>query len=553
MKTRSFRLSKLNRLVVLLQLGILASLLHALAASARMSAQAPPPSNQQLTICGTVHDAADNLVSGALVRIWQDGSSQIQQIVTDRSGSFSIPEPTGVRYTVIAQGAGKHSAPAAVSSKTNPQRVNLVLDQPGGLPQSSAVTPSVSGDAMDLLDKPDFTVAGVTDWTAVGGHGSDSVLRTSEDLTRETLVLKNGSAEKAAPPGTLSGATESQLLDQVAKSPTSFEANHRLGAFYFNAGQYRQAIPMLQSAYQIDPANRDNEYEMAVAMKECGHLQPARDHVQHLLLNHETAATLRLAGELDEQLHDPVAAVNEFEKAVQSEPNEQNYFEWGSELLYHRAVWQALDVFKKGYQAYPTSQRMVTALAAALFAGARYDEAAHRLCEASDLEPADTEPYIFMGEIEVAAPNPLPCVEQKLARFVAEYPANSNANYLYAMALLKRQPADEMTLQKVKDLLTKAVSLDAQCADGYLQLGVLAASQRDFPKAIELYQKAILANPQLSDAHYRLGTAYDRVGEHAQAAKEFQLHEETKKLEAEAVDRQRREVKQFVVVPGPPL
>ena len=39
---------------------------------------------------------------------------------------------------------------------------------------------------MEFADKPDFTIAGVTDWTAVGGHGSDSTLRTSEDLARET-------------------------------------------------------------------------------------------------------------------------------------------------------------------------------------------------------------------------------------------------------------------------------------------------------------------------------------------------------------------------------
>ena len=40
------------------------------------------------------------------------------------------------------------------------------------------------------------------------------------------------------------------------------------------------------------------------------------------------------------------------------------------------------------------------------------------------LNPNDPEPYLFMGRIEVAAPNPLACVEQKLARFVELQPAN---------------------------------------------------------------------------------------------------------------------------------
>jgi hypothetical protein len=43
--------------------------------------------------------------------------------------------------------------------------------------------------------------------------------------------------------------------------------------------------------------------------------------------------------------------------------------------------------------------------------------------------------------------------------------------------------------------------------------------------------------------------AYDRIGEPAKAKREFQLHDEIQKREAEAVERQRREVKQFLVVP----
>ena len=88
---------------------------------------------------------------------------------------------------------------------------------------------------------------------------------------------------------------------------------------------------------------------------------------------------------------------------------------------------------------------MLTALGATLFAGALYDEAALRLCEASDLNPTDPEPYLFMGKIEISAPNPLPCVEQKLARFVEIAPENPLANYFYAMAVWKQkgQPTDE--------------------------------------------------------------------------------------------------------------
>jgi tetratricopeptide (TPR) repeat protein len=193
-------------------------------------------------------------------------------------------------------------------------------------------------------------------------------------------------------------------------------------------------------------------------------------------------------------------------------------------------------------------------LGTALFAGARYEEAAQRLCEASDLNPADTEPYLLIGKVEIASPNPLTCVEQKLSRFLQQEPHNAVASYLYAMAILKgqAQPADEHVTRQAETLLRNAISIDGSCSDAYLQLGILAASRNDFAKAIEFYKKATETNPELAEAHYRLGVAYDRVGESKKAKDEFQLHDEIRKRQAAEVERQRKEIKQFLVVAPPP-
>jgi tetratricopeptide (TPR) repeat protein len=155
-----------------------------------------------------------------------------------------------------------------------------------------------------------------------------------------------------------------------------------------------------------------------------------------------------------------------------------------------------------------------------------------------------------MGKIEISAPDPLACVDRKLARFVELRPDDPLANYYYAMTVWKQkgQSIDPATLQRVEGLLTKAVTLDPQCGEAYLQLGVLESTRQDYAKAIGYYTKAIQANPQMSNAHYRLGVAYDRVGDKESAKKEFQLHDEIEKQQAALVDKQRREVKQFLVV-----
>ncbi|MDE3187035.1 MAG: tetratricopeptide repeat protein, partial [Acidobacteriota bacterium] len=389
--------------------------------------------------------------------------------------------------------------------------------------------------------------------------GSDATLRASEALTRETLTLKPQEAKHGANSATgdaeEQGGSESRLRAAQARAPGSFEANHALGAFYLRAGRYREALAPLQAAYKINPASYDNEYDLARACKESGDLAHAREHVERLLARRESADLHRMAGDIDEKLGDPLAAVHAYEQAVREDPSEENYFAWGSELLFHRAVWQAKTVFEEGVKRYPKSARMLTALGTALFSGALYDEAAQRLCDASDLNPADPEPYLFMGKIEMSSPNPLACVEQKLARFVKLQPKNALANYFYAMTIWKHQgqTASQEALKRVEAMLTKAVTIDPQCSDAYLQLGNLSASQRKYQEAIGLYLHAIEGNPQLSEAHYRLGMAYDRTGERAKAQREFQLHDEIEKQQAAAVERQRREIKQFLVVaPGQP-
>jgi tetratricopeptide (TPR) repeat protein len=398
--------------------------------------------------------------------------------------------------------------------------------------------------AMEFADKPDFTIAGVTDWTAVGGHGSDSTLRTSEDLARETLALK--------PPGEAKQEYESEtrLRAALAGAPGNSAANHELGAFYLQAGRYREAIPLLQAAYQADPLNAGNEYDLAAALMGAGDFSRAREHAQKLLAHQDSADLHRLLGELDEKVSDPLAAVHEDEQAVRLEPSEQNYFAWGSELLLHRAVWQAAEVFRQGTRAYPKSARMLTALGTAQFAGALYQDAATSLCAAADLNPADPQPYLFLGRIDMAAPKPLGCVAPRLARLVKEQPQNSLANYLYAMAILKslEQTPDRQVLQQAETLLNRAVTIDPKCADAYLQLGILSSSRHQTEMAIGYYTRAIEAQPQLGEAHYRLGVAYDRIGAPEKARQEFQLHDEIEKQQAAAVERQRREVKQFLVV-----
>jgi tetratricopeptide (TPR) repeat protein len=507
-----------------------------------------------VAIRGTVLGVDGKPVSGAVVHLGTRELPNMAETRSDAGGAFvfsSLPEGT---YQISAEKPGLESRIVAVSTRsTNPvASVDLVLKE-RGVTQAVRSAPAPEAQAMEFSDQPDFAVAGVTDWTAVGGHGSDSILRTSEALADQTAALKPQMGTSSKTGGVDAGKrdeSESELRAMLARAPGSFELSKRLGELYLQNQRYVEAIPLLESAYQSDQTSAAVQYDLVQAYEKAGELPEAGKWVHQFLAEKQSGAFYRLAGDLDEKLGNPLLAVQEYERAVKLDPNEQNYFAWGSELLLHRAVWQAQEVFQKGAAAYPTSVRMQTAIGTSLFAEARYDEAAFRLCNASDMDPADPTLYIFMGKIQMAAPNPLACVEPKLARFLHQQPENSTANYLYAMSILKslEQAPDKQEEQKAEGLLLKAVALDAKCSGAYLQLGVIAASQRLFDKAIDFYGKAIETDPQLADAHYRLGVAYERIGQPAKAKQEFLLHDQIERQQAEVVDKQRREVKQFMMV-----
>ncbi len=148
--------------------------------------------------------------------------------------------------------------------------------------------------APEFFDEPQFTVAGVTQASNSGGHGSDTVLRTSEALAKATVSL---SKESNAP---TSLASESSLRDAVARNPNDPALHHQLG-------------------------------------------------------------------DAEEKLGNPLEAVREYQRAAELDPSEPNLFDWGTELLTHRALEPATEVFANGNRRFPKSVRMLVALGVAWY------------------------------------------------------------------------------------------------------------------------------------------------------------------------------------------
>jgi tetratricopeptide (TPR) repeat protein len=235
----------------------------------------------------------------------------------------------------------------------------------------------------------------------------------------------------------------------------------------------------------------------------------------------------------------PLEAVRAFQRAAELNPSESNLFDWGAELLSHRAPDQAIEVFTNGHRLFPRSTRTLLGLAVALYSRGSYDQAAERFFEATDLNPSDPAPYLFLGKISSVAITGSDGFARRLERFARLHPENAWANYYYAASLPRTSP-------KARALLEKTVRLDPKLGDAFLLLGIVYADEGNLPKAISAYQSAIAASPQLEQAHYRLAMAYRKTGEAAKAQREIELYQQLSQQSAQALERERAEIQQFV-------
>ena len=312
------------------------------------------------------------------------------------------------------------------------------------------------------------------------------------------------------------------------------------------------------------PSRPDSESRDQL-MKEKEHLQVQIAQTSSPELHHRMAV-------VDEQLGDSLAAVREYQRAAEMNPNETFLFDWGAELLLHHASEPATEVFVKGSKAFPTSERMFMGLGASWLARGSDDQAVRFIVEASDLHPNDAAPYVFLGKIQSMEKTPREQITEKLKRFVTLYPSNPEANYYYAVALWKQRsdPQDAARTAHVEELLNAAIRLDPQFTAAYLQLGIVHADRHEFEKAIGDYQNAIQApgsaaknefgespthgsangsngpGAELQEAHFRLAQVYRQMNQPEAAKAEFEVYQRMNRASEEQADRERHEVQQFV-------
>jgi tetratricopeptide (TPR) repeat protein len=103
-----------------------------------------------------------------------------------------------------------------------------------------------------------------------------------------------------------------------------------------------------------------------------------------------------------------------------------------------------------------------------------------------------------------------------------------------------------LDIQEVESLLKKSIALNGSMPETHIELGNLYANQHQYEESVPEYKYALKLDPNLSDAHYRLGIDYVHMGQKDRAQAEFAVYQTLRTQHMAEVDKGKADVEQFI-------
>ena len=328
---------------------------------------------------------------------------------------------------------------------------------------------------------------------------------------------------------------ESEFKTLVEQDPKKFNLQHNLGEFYINLGEIAKAVVSLKEAQELEPTDYANGYDLSLAEMMSGRLAEAQAQILALLAVKDTSELHSMLAEVYEKQNRFLLAAKEYQRAVQMDPTEDAIFDWAAELLRHKNLQEAVQVFASGVNIHPQSWRLNVGLGLALHLAGSDKEAVMPLLHAVELDASDSRSYYFLSNLDSVPANESAAVAACFERYARANPNSAQAQLYYASNLWQTDEALNQALNsdKIETLLKRALILDPKLAQAHMQLGVLYFRREDYPRAAAEFGQTVKLDPSLAVAHYRLGQSLIRLGQKKEAAQELETFRKLNSAEKE--------------------
>ena len=143
------------------------------------------------TITGRVCDSENRAIENATVSLESDDHTHTFTFQSDSQGRYRFAEVPSGSYELRANKSGYRIAKNGPFVLRSAESKSIELRLPA---EAAGASREDNPAAVKFSDEIHFNVAGVSDPSNLGGHGSDTVLRTKEALAKETALLNRDAA-----------------------------------------------------------------------------------------------------------------------------------------------------------------------------------------------------------------------------------------------------------------------------------------------------------------------------------------------------------------------
>lgn len=337
----------------------------------------------------------------------------------------------------------------------------------------------------------------------------------------------------------------------IELKPDFKAAHNNLAGLYLFAGDSRGAIAEFSMVIQIDPIDAQAFYRLGQAELASGSPVAALPHLEsaHRLAPGDVAITLALARAhaiygYSLKTSDPAQAVLELQKALDLDPQDQEYIlELSEVLLANYNAPASVTLLKAATTRFPGSARIWFALGVSHLLDDKLSLAVTALRKSLELDPKLDQAFVVLahGYKDAGLWAELEETAQALIRL---NPSNHAGYYYKSVALLRTRTAGERTSADIEALLRKSSALEPADPDVRYELAKLLLERKDGQAALRELEAAVQADPDFGPAYYQLYRLYRERGETEKSKEALREYERLRAQRGQAVRRLLVEVRQ---------
>jgi tetratricopeptide (TPR) repeat protein len=314
------------------------------------------------------------------------------------------------------------------------------------------------------------------------------------------------------------------LESALQRDPTNLRSQYNLGLVELKLKRYKEAAGALRQSAEMtaDPeAKQQIRVAEATALLNLKRYREAVD-VLSPASNATTPAHLLLLGSAEALAGDLPTAIQTLQTAAKRFPSEPAaYYRLALVLSLGGRNQDAREALSTGLAAMPSSALLWYGQAVIDEAIGLYEDGVRAAQKSLEHQPGQADAWGLLGSLDVRLARMDDAVEAY--RQALSYGADVHIRVNYAECLIRLRRFDEA--ERLLAQLKRDSPHDAEVNRG---VGKLYRAEGDFSKAEPALQRAVLLDPNDSEAHYALAETLRHLGRIEAAKKEYAAFERTK-------------------------